>query len=72
VFGSGREKDVESPISNPPGLVIDQICRCAADFVGTPDEFEEHSQPHALGGFAHTRRNVGDAQCIRGRSVEVG
>jgi len=33
VFGSGREKDVESPISNPPGLVVDQICRCAADFV---------------------------------------
>jgi hypothetical protein len=72
VLGGGRQQYVESPIPNPPGLVIDQIRCLVADLLGTPHELEEHAQAYALGGFAHTRGDVNNAECILARSVPVG
>jgi hypothetical protein len=72
VLGGGRQQYVESPIPNPPRLVIDQIRRFVAYVVGTAHELEKHAQPYGLGGFAHTRGDVTIAECIRAWSLPVG
>jgi hypothetical protein len=69
MLGSARQKDVESPIPGPSRLVVDQLHRFAADLIGAAHELEKHAQPHPLGGTAHTRGNVDDAECLRALSV---